>query len=72
MLETQTDMKERSRRGSAVTNQNPHVLSKIAEVSGIGKSYHWMERAGLKDNSEALIKAAQEQALKFRSIEAGV
>ncbi|KAF7670308.1 hypothetical protein LDENG_00271880, partial [Lucifuga dentata] len=32
----------------------------------------WLEKAGLKDSTEALIIAAQEQALSTRSIEAGV
>ncbi len=44
----------------------------IEEVADIGKSYQWLERAGLKDSTEALIIAAQEQALNTRSIEAGV
>uniref|UniRef100_A0A8C4WGB1 Reverse transcriptase domain-containing protein n=1 Tax=Gopherus evgoodei TaxID=1825980 RepID=A0A8C4WGB1_9SAUR len=43
----------------------------IAEVADIGKSYQRLERAGLKDSTEALIIAAQEQALSTRSIEAG-
>ena len=36
------------------------------------KSYGWLEKAGLKDKTEALIMAAQERALSTRSIEAGV
>ena len=36
------------------------------------KSYHWLEKPGLKDNTEALIMAAQEEALSTRSIEAEV
>ncbi|KAF7640632.1 hypothetical protein LDENG_00028300 [Lucifuga dentata] len=41
-------------------------------VADITKSYQWLEKAGLKDSTEALIMAAQEQALRTRSIEAGV
>ncbi len=44
----------------------------IEEVADIKKSYQWLEKAGLKDSTEALIMAAQEQALSTRSIEAGV
>ncbi|XP_015259534.1 PREDICTED: protein NLRC3-like [Cyprinodon variegatus] len=44
----------------------------IEEVADIKKSYLWLEKAGLKDNTEALIMAAQVQALSTRSIEAGV
>ena len=44
----------------------------IAEVADIRKSYQWLEKAGLADSTEALILAAQEQALGTRSIEAGV
>ena len=43
----------------------------IEEVADIKKSYQWLEKAGLKDSTEALIMAAQEQALSTRSIEAG-
>ena len=41
-------------------------------MADLGKSYQWLERAGLKDSIEALIIAAQEQALSTRSIEAGI
>lgn len=44
----------------------------IEEVADIEKTYQWLEKAGLKDSTEALIMAAQEQALNTRSIEAGV
>ncbi len=44
----------------------------MEEVADIGKSYQWLERAGLKDSTEALIIAAQEQALNIRSLGAGV
>ncbi|KAF7652694.1 hypothetical protein LDENG_00093610, partial [Lucifuga dentata] len=48
-------------------------------MAGIMKSYQWLEKwlkkwlcADLKDSTEALIMAAQEQVLSTRSIEAGV
>ena len=44
----------------------------IEEVADIKKSYQWLEKAGLKDSTEALIMAAQEQALSTRSIKAGI
>ena len=44
----------------------------IVEMADIRKSYQWLEKAGLADSTEALILAAQEQALGTRSIEAGV
>ncbi|CAJ1059649.1 uncharacterized protein LOC127604228 [Xyrichtys novacula] len=42
----------------------------IAEVADMSKSYQWLERAGLKDSTEALIMGAQEQALSARAIKA--
>ena len=42
------------------------------EVADIRKTYQWLEKAGLKDSTDALIIAAQEQALNTRSMEAGV
>ena len=44
----------------------------IAEVPDFEKFYQWLEKAGLTDSTEALILAAQEQALGTRLIEAGV
>ncbi|KAF7649568.1 hypothetical protein LDENG_00139440 [Lucifuga dentata] len=44
----------------------------IEGVADITKSYQWLEKTGLKDNTETLIMAAQEQALSTRFIEAGV
>ncbi|KAK7895269.1 hypothetical protein WMY93_020594 [Mugilogobius chulae] len=44
----------------------------ITEVADLKKSYQWLERAGLKDSTEALILAAQEQALSTRAIEAQI
>ena len=44
----------------------------IEEMADIGKTYQWREKAGVKDSTEALIMAAQEQTLNTGSIEAGV
>lgn len=44
----------------------------IQEVADIEKYYQLLEKAGLEDSTEALIIAAQEQALSIRSVEAGV
>ena len=38
----------------------------IKEVADIRKSYQWLEKAGLKESTEALFMAAQEQALSTR------
>lgn len=34
----------------------------MQEVAGIKKSYQWLEKANMKDNTEALTMAAQQQA----------
>jgi len=44
----------------------------IEEVADIEKSHQWPEKAGLRDSTEALIMAAQEQALSIRARMAGV
>ncbi|KAM9816571.1 carbohydrate sulfotransferase 6 isoform X4 [Syngnathus typhle] len=44
----------------------------ISEVAYVKKSYQWLEKARLKDSTEALIMAAQEQALNTRAIEAKI
>ncbi|TWW62315.1 hypothetical protein D4764_04G0009620 [Takifugu flavidus] len=44
----------------------------IEEVADFEKTYQWLEKAGLKDSTEALLMAAQEQALSTRAIEARV
>ena len=44
----------------------------IEEVADVEKCYQWLQKAGLKDSTEALIMAAQEQALNTRAEEAGV
>jgi len=41
----------------------------IEEVTDIEKSYQWLQKAGLKDSTEALTMAAREQALSTRAIE---
>ena len=42
------------------------------EMADIRKTYQWLEKDGLKDSTETLIMAAEEQALNTRSMEAGV
>ena len=44
----------------------------IVEVVDIRKFYQELEKAGLTDDAEALILAAQEQVLGTRSVKAGV
>lgn len=44
----------------------------ITEVADLKKSYQWLQRTGQQDTKEALILAAQEQALSTRSIEAQI
>lgn len=39
----------------------------IEEVAGIRKSYHWLEKAILKDSTDVLSMAAQVQALSTKS-----
>ena len=48
------------------------ACSQIEEVVDTGKTYKWLEKAALKDSTEALIMAEQEQALNTRLIEAKV
>lgn len=46
---------------------------KAYKVANVTKSYHWLKKAGLKlVGTEALVMAAQEQALITRLIEAGI
>lgn len=40
------------------------------DVADVMKTYQWLEKSGLKDNTEALTMEAQEQALTRRSIHA--
>ena len=44
----------------------------IEGAADVEKSYQWLGKAGLRDSTEALIMAAQEQALSIRSIEVGI
>lgn len=45
----------------------------MEEVADIEKNYQWLERAGLTDSgTEALMLAAQEQALSTKAIEARI
>uniref|UniRef100_A0A087XGF1 Reverse transcriptase zinc-binding domain-containing protein n=2 Tax=Poecilia formosa TaxID=48698 RepID=A0A087XGF1_POEFO len=48
------------------------MLPSMNDDHDIRKSYQWLEKAGLKDSTEALILAAQEQALNTRAIEAQI
>ena len=65
---------EEEPEGSSRTDKPLHGMyyRQIEEVADFGKSYQWVEKAGLKSSTEALIMAAQEQALNTRSIEARV
>ena len=45
--------------------QGPAQHRQIEEVADIEKSYQWLDNAGLRDSTEALIMAAQEQGLKI-------
>lgn len=36
------------------------AYQQISELTDIGKSYQWLEKFGVKDNTEALIITAQE------------
>ena len=47
-------------------------LCQIEGMTDIGRTYQWLAKAGMKDSTEALIMAAQEQALNTRFIESGV
>jgi hypothetical protein len=49
-----------------------HYHQSIEKVADISKSYQWLEKSDIRDNTEALIMAAQEQALKTRAIEAKI
>ena len=44
----------------------------ISKIADLNKSYQWLEKTNIRDNTEALIMAAQEQALKTRAIEAKI
>ena len=44
-------------------------VSPVEEVTDAGKTYQWLEKAGLKDSIEALIMPAQEQTLITKSKE---
>ena len=44
----------------------------IAEVADLERSYQWLVKVNLKDSTEALITAAQEQALSTRAVEARI
>jgi len=44
----------------------------VTQVADIGKTYQWLNRTGLEMNTEALIMAAQEQALNTRAVAAEI
>ena len=44
----------------------------IEEVADLEMSYRWLRTSGFNDNTEALMMAAQEQALNTRSIQASI
>lgn len=44
----------------------------IEEVADIEKSCQWLHKAGLKDNTGALIMSEEEQAISSKLIEAEV
>jgi len=44
----------------------PPQVPQIEEVADVEKCYQWLHKVGLKDGTEALIMAAQEQALSKR------
>ena len=60
--------------GLSWTDKPLHAMyhRQIEEVAEIRKTYQWLEKAGLKASTDALIMAAQKQAINTRSIEAGV
>lgn len=55
---------------SSVESKRHH--REIEEMADIEKSYQWLDKAGLKDSTDAWIMAAQKQPLSKRSIGAGV
>ncbi len=44
----------------------------ISEVADLEKTYEWLDKTNFQDNTEALITAAQEQALNTRAIQAKI
>ena len=44
----------------------------VTKVADLGKTYQWLNKANFKANTEALIMAAQEQALNTRAIAAEI
>ncbi|TWW77705.1 hypothetical protein D4764_12G0010950 [Takifugu flavidus] len=73
-LRQQKPTKEEEPEGLSWKDKPLHGMyhQQIEEVADIEKTYQWLTKAGLKDSTEALIMAAQEQALSTRAIEARV
>ncbi|TWW67382.1 hypothetical protein D4764_02G0004230 [Takifugu flavidus] len=73
-LRQQKPTKEEEPEGLSWKDKPMHGMyhRQIEEVADIEKTYQWLTKAGLKDSTEALIMAAQEQALSTRAIEARV
>ncbi|TWW69211.1 hypothetical protein D4764_18G0000170 [Takifugu flavidus] len=73
-LRQQKPTKEEEPEGLSWKDKPMHGMyhRQIEEVADIEKTYQWVTKAGLKDSTEALLMAAQEQALSTRAIEARV
>ena len=63
---------EEKEEGDQHWGTSPCIECTNKEVADIIKIYQWLEKAGLRDSTEALIMAAQEQAFNTRPIEARV
>ncbi|TWW61002.1 hypothetical protein D4764_05G0010920 [Takifugu flavidus] len=73
-LRQQKPTKEEEPEGLSWKDKPMHGMyhRQIEEVADIEKTYQWLTKAGLKDSTEALLMAVQEQALSTRAIEARV
>ncbi|TWW65015.1 hypothetical protein D4764_22G0006620 [Takifugu flavidus] len=73
-LRQQKPTKEEEPEGLSWKDKPLHGIyhRQIEKVADIEKTYQWLTKAGLKDSIEALLMAAQEQALSTREIEARV
>ncbi|TWW67217.1 hypothetical protein D4764_02G0002580 [Takifugu flavidus] len=73
-LRQQKPIKEEEPEGLSWKGKPMHGMyhRQIEEVADIEKTYQWLTKAGLKDGTEAVLMAAQEQALSTRAIEARV
>lgn len=72
MPEATADVEGRSRKGGATVIQDATWDAPLTrQLAGSGTSYQWLQWDGLKDGPEAVIIAAQGQALSARAIEGG-